>query len=145
MTTLTTFTVAHYLFGIDVATVQEVIRPQEMTRVPLAADAVGGLINLRGQVVTAVDLRKRLGLPPRETNGSDPERADMNVVVRTHDGAVSLLVDTIGDVVETSDEVFEAPPETLTGPGRHLVLGAYKLDGRLLLALDVARAVDVST
>jgi purine-binding chemotaxis protein CheW len=139
MTTLTTFTVDQYLFGIDVATVQEVIRPQEMTRVPLAADAVGGLINLRGQVVTAVDLRKRLGLPP-----GDPDKAAMNVVVRTHDGAVSLLVDTIGDVVETSDDAFEAPPETLTGPGRTLVLGAYKLDGRLLLALDVARAVDVS-
>lgn len=140
MTTLTTFTVDHYLFGVDVATVQEVIRPQEMTRVPLAADAVGGLINLRGQVVTAVDLRTRLGLP-----AGDPERAAMNVVVRTPDGAVSLLVDTIGDVVETSDAVFEAPPETLTGPGRLLVLGAYKLDGRLLLALDVARAVDVSS
>jgi purine-binding chemotaxis protein CheW len=140
MTTLTTFTVDHYLFGVDVATVQEVIRPQEMTRVPLAAEAVGGLINLRGQVVTAVDLRTRLGLPP-----GDPEKASMNVVVRTPDGAVSLLVDTIGDVVETSDEVFEAPPETLTGPSRVLVRGAYKLDGRLLLALDVARAVDVTS
>jgi purine-binding chemotaxis protein CheW len=139
MTTLTTFTVDGYLFGIDVATVQEVIRPQEMTRVPLAAEAVGGLINLRGQVVTAVDLRVRLGLPPR-----DAEKAAMNVVVRTPDGAVSLLVDTIGDVVETSNDVFEAPPETLTGPARRLVQGAYKLDGRLLLALDVTRAVDVT-
>lgn len=140
MTTLTTFTVEHYLFGVDVATVQEVIRPQEMTRVPLAAHAVGGLINLRGQVVTAVDLRTRLGLPPAEA-----DKPSMNVVVRTPDGAVSLLVDTIGDVVETSDEVFEAPPETLTGPSRTLVQGAYKLDGRLLLALDVTRAVDVTS
>jgi purine-binding chemotaxis protein CheW len=140
MTTFTTFTVDGYLFGVNVATVQEVIRPQEMTRVPLAADAVGGLINLRGQVVTAVDLRVRLGLPP-----GDQDTPAMNVVVRTPDGAVSLLVDTIGDVVETSDDVFESPPETLTGPARHLVLGAYKLDGRLLLSLDVTRAVDVTS
>jgi purine-binding chemotaxis protein CheW len=140
MTTLTTFTVDRYLFGVDVATVQEVIRPQEMTRVPLAAQAVGGLINLRGQVVTAVDLRVRLGLPP-----GTGEKAAMNVVVRTPEGAVSLLVDTIGDVVETSEDVFESPPETLTGPARLLVTGAYKLDGRLLLALDVTRAVDVTS
>jgi purine-binding chemotaxis protein CheW len=145
MTTLTTFTVDHYLFGVDVATVQEVIRAQEMTRVPLADPAVGGLINLRGQVVTAIDLRTRLGLPPRHIIGSDPDKAPMNVVVRTPDGALSLLVDSIGDVVETSHDLFEAPPETLTGPARTLVTGAYKLDDQLLLALDVTRAVDVRT
>jgi purine-binding chemotaxis protein CheW len=140
MTMLTTFTVDSHLFGVDVGSVQEVIRPQSMTRVPLSAPAVGGLINLRGQVVTAVDLRSRLGIP---ADGS--ERPLMNVVVRTPDGAVSLLVDSIGEVVETSDDAFEAPPETLTGPARHLVRGAYKLDDRLLLALDVLRAVDVDT
>jgi purine-binding chemotaxis protein CheW len=138
MTMLTTFTIDDHLFGVDVSTVQEVIRAQAMTRVPLSADAVGGLINLRGQVVTAIDLRTRLGLP-----AGDPDRLAMNVVVRTPDGAVSLLVDSIGEVVEASDELFEAPPETLTGPGRRLVLGAYKLDDRLLLALDVTRAIDV--
>lgn len=140
MKTLTTFTLGDLLFGVDVAAVQEVIRPQTMTPVPLAADAVGGLINLRGQVVTAVDLRRRLDLPAVE--GQQPS---MNVVVRTAGGAVSLLVDTIGDVVETDEADFEQPPETLAGRAREVVLGAYKLEGRLLLAIDVDRAVDVGT
>ena len=136
---LSTFTVDRYDFGVEVATVQEVIRYQEMTRVPLAPPSVGGLINLRGQVITAVDLRHRLGLPRRE-----PGVLPMNVVVRTDDGAVSLLVDRIGEVVHASSDDFEMPPETLTGPGRDLIRGAYKLDGRLLLALDVRRALDVT-
>ena len=106
-----------------------------MTRVPLAPPSVGGLINLRGQVITAIDLGHRLGLPPRPA-GELP----MNVVVRTADGAVSLLVDRIGEVVHASSEDFEAPPETLTGPGRELITGAYKLAGSLLLALDVPRS-----
>lgn len=137
---LSTFSVDRYSFGIPVESVQEVIRYQPMTRVPLAPPAIGGLINLRGQVITAVDLRHRLGLPPR------PEGAlPVNVVVRTPDGAVSLLVDRIDEVVHASSEDFEAPPDTLTGPSRELVLGAYKLPGHLLLALDVPRAVDVLT
>ena len=135
---LSTFHVGRYAFGIEVETVQEVIRYQPMTRVPLAPPSVGGLINLRGQVITAIDLGHRLGLPPRPA-GELP----MNVVVRTPDGAVSLLVDRIGEVVHASSEDFEAPPETVTGPGRELITGAYKLEGVLLLALDVARVVDV--
>jgi purine-binding chemotaxis protein CheW len=135
---LSTFSVDRYSFGIPVAAVQEVIRYQQMTRVPLAPPSIGGLINLRGQVITAIDLRHRLGLPPR------PEGAlPVNVVVRTQDGAVSLLVDRIDEVVHASSDDFEAPPDTLTGQGRQLVLGAYKLPGHLLLALDVPRAVDV--
>lgn len=136
---LATFHIGEYLFGVPVSVVQEVIRHQETTRVPLAPDAIGGLINLRGQVVTAVNLRHRLGLPAAE-DGARP----MNVVVRTGDGAVSLLVDRIGDVVEADQNSFEPPPETLDGPGRGLILGAYKLDSRLLLELDVEKAVDVS-
>jgi purine-binding chemotaxis protein CheW len=135
---LATFTVDSLLFGVEVATVQEVIRYQEMTAVPLAARGAAGLINLRGEVVTAIDLRTRLGLPSRGTDD-----VPMNVVVRVDDEAVSLLVDAIGDVAHVSADQFEEPPETMTGPGRSLVLGAYKLDGRLLLALDVAKAVDV--
>lgn len=135
---LSTFHVGQYAFGIEVEAVQEVIRYQTMTRVPLAPPSVGGLINLRGQVITAIDLGHRLGLPPR-AEGELP----MNVVVRTPDGAVSLLVDRIGEVVNARSEDFEAPPETMTGPGRELVTGAYKLDGSLLLALDVPRVVDV--
>jgi len=134
-----TFNVGPHLFGIEVENVQEVIRYQPMTRVPLAPASVGGLINLRGQVITAVDLRQRLGMPSR-AEGELP----MNVVVRTDDGAVSLLVDQIGPVVDARDEDFEAPPETLVGATRYLIRGAYKLEERLLLALDVQRTVEVS-
>src|SRR5579862_1935687 len=110
-----TFVVDQLLFGVGVEKVQEVIRYQEMTRVPLAPSAVKGLINLRGQIVTAVDLRIRLGLPERP-------KADlpMNVVIRHDDGAVSLLVDEIGDVLEVEEENFESPPDTLSHEAREL-------------------------
>ncbi|OIQ66231.1 chemotaxis protein CheW [mine drainage metagenome] len=136
---LATFELAGHLFGVDVDRVQEVIRNQTTTRVPLAPAAIGGLINRRGQVVTAIDLRERLGLP-----SAGPDHLPMNVVVRTSDGPVSLFVDVIGEVIDTDDELFESPPETLTGPGRELILGVHKLKDRLVLALDVDRAVDIS-
>ncbi len=139
-TQLCTFLLDGHLFGVDAQTVQEVIRYQEMTRVPMAPPAVRGLINLRGQIVTAIDLRTRLGMKPRE-NGKRP----MNVVVRSDDGAVSLLVDQIGDVIEVDAENFESPPDTLQGPSRELVQGAYKLNGRLLLLLNCAEAVQLVT
>ncbi len=135
---LTTFFVNGYLFGIEAATVQEVIRYQPMTRVPLAPPALSGLINLRGQIIAAVDLRRRLGFPDRAA-GELP----MDVVVRTRDGMVSLLVDRIGDVVEVSEEAFEEPPDTLVGIARELIRGAYKLDDALLLSLDVEGAVEL--
>ncbi len=135
---LCTFTLDSHLFGVDAQTVQEVIRYQEMTRVPMAPPAVSGLINLRGQIVTAIDLRKRLGLPPRAA-----DKLPMNVVVRSDDGAVSLLVDQIGDVIEVEADNFETPPDTLQGPARELVQGAYKLDGRLLLLLQCEAAVQL--
>ena len=134
-----TFTVDTLLFGVEVYKVQEVIRFQEMTVVPLAGHGAAGLINLRGEVVPAIDLRVRLGLPPLP-EGVSP----MNVVVRVDDEPISLLVDAIGDVAHVTVEQFEEPPETMTGPGRALITGAYKLQGQLLLALDVTRIADVS-
>src|ERR1051326_2248414 len=101
-----TFVLDGLYFGVEVKKVQEVIRYQEMTRVPLAPAVVQGLINLRGQIVTAIDLRRRLEL--RDRSG---DRAPMNVVVRTDDGAVSLLVDDIGDVIKVQTDTFEPPPE----------------------------------
>ena len=135
---LSTFSVNGHLFGVEVAVVQEVIRYQPMTRVPLAPAALAGLINLRGQVITAVDLRRRLGFPERAAG-----ELAMDVIVRTSDGLVSLLVDRIGDVVEVAQEAFEEPPETLAGIARDLIRGAYKLDHALLLLLDVQGAVDL--
>jgi purine-binding chemotaxis protein CheW len=126
-----TFVVDRLLFGVEVEKVQEVIRYQEMTRVPLAFSVVKGLINLRGQIVTAIDLRRRLGL--RERAATD---LPMNVVIRNEDGAVSLLVDEIGDVLEVEEEAFELPPGTLSGGAREFIRGVYKLNGALLIALD---------
>jgi purine-binding chemotaxis protein CheW len=102
--------------------------------VPLAPTAVMGLINLRGQIVTAIDLRRRLGLAERPA-GHEP----MNVVMRTDDGAVSLAVDEIGDVIEVHANTFEPMPDTLRGAVRELVRGVHKLDGQLLLVLDSSR------
>ncbi|MBY0459634.1 MAG: chemotaxis protein CheW, partial [Gemmataceae bacterium] len=129
-----TFRLGDRCFGIDVLEVQEVIRAQPMTRVPLAPAVVRGLMNLRGRVVTALDLRRRFGLP----DGPDDP---VNVVVSTDDGAISLLVDDVGDVLTLSAEAFEPVPDTLAGVARELVRGVYKLDDQLLLVLDTARAV----
>ena len=136
---LCTFYLDNQMFGVDVKCVQEVIRYQEMTDVPLAPDAVCGLINLRGQIVTAIDLRKRLGLPARPQ-----AQLPMNVVVRGEDGAISLLVDQIGDVQEIEEKYLESPPETLRGASRTLIKAAYKLKDRLLLILDTEQAMNVS-
>ncbi len=135
-----TFELNGLLFGIEVVEVQEVLRYQNMTQVPLAPDMVRGLINLRGQIVTAVDLRSRFDFPPL------PEGVlPMNIVVRTDEGPVSFLVDEIGDVVEVNDEAFESPPGNLTGFAREATLGVYKLKHRLLLILDTHRILDLDT
>ena len=133
---LCTFTVENYTFAVEVRKVQEVLRFQEMTRVPLAPGVVRGLINLRGQIVTAIDLRRRLGLPDAPT-GVSP----MSVILRTEQGAVSLLVDKIGDVREAQRELFEPPPATLRDLSRDLIQGVYKLPDTLLILLDADQAI----
>jgi purine-binding chemotaxis protein CheW len=133
-----TFSLGELLLGVEVLQVQELIRHQPMTTVPLAPAEIRGLLNLRGQIVTAIDLRRRLGLDDR---GDD--RPPMNVVVRTADGVVSLLVDEIGDVVEAADDAYETAPATLTGPLRELVTGVYKLRDQLLLVIDVERTAQI--
>lgn len=133
-----TFLLDGYLFGVPVPRVQEVIRFQEMTRVPLAPEVVEGMINLRGQIVVAIDLRRRLALRGR-AEGELP----INVVVRTPDGAVSLLVDEIGDVIEVEQSSFEAPPETLRGAVRSMILGVHKLEGKLMHVLDTEKACQI--
>jgi purine-binding chemotaxis protein CheW len=133
-----TFFVADLFFGVDVLNVQEVLRFQPMTPVPQAPGVIEGLINLRGQIVTAIDMRRRLGLPPRAG-----DKSPMNMVVRTADGAVSLLVDEIGDVLDMDAGTYERTPENLDPAARELIRGVYKLKGRLLLILDAERTVDL--
>lgn len=134
-----TFFLDQLFFGVTVEKVQEIIRYQEMTHVPLAPPEVGGLINLRGQIVTAIDLRQRLDMPKRPST-QDP----LNVVVQVGDDRISLLVDAVGDVLDVANESFERPPETLTGRVRTLIQGTYKLDGQLLLVLDVDKVADIT-
>ena len=134
-----TFYLDKLLFGIELQKVQEVMRYLEMTAIPLAPDVVSGLMNLRGQIVTAIDLRRRLELPARPD-----DMLPMNVVIRYADGAVSLLVDEIGDVVEVDDDSFERPPETLQGKVREVILGVHKLEKTLLHVLDTDKACETA-
>jgi purine-binding chemotaxis protein CheW len=118
-------------FGIPVEKVQEVTDRLDITPVPLAAAAVRGLLNLRGQILTAIDLRRCLQLSERPASD-----LPVHMILRTDERAVSLLVDRIGGVVVVDDSDFETPPSTLRGRSRELILGAYKIDQGLLLALD---------
>ncbi len=138
-TTYCTFWLDDLYLGVEVIEVQEVLRHQVSTRVPLAHEVVRGLMNLRGEIVMTMDLRRRFGLDPR------PEDVEpMHVVVRAEDGVVSLLVDRIADVVDVEDDTLEPPPPTLQGRARHLVSGVHKLPDRLLLVLDKGRLLDLA-
>lgn len=134
-----TFYLDKFMFGVELQKVQEVMRHLELTEIPLAPDVVSGLMNLRGQIITAIDLRHRLELPNRP-DGILP----MNVVIRSADGAVSFLVDEIGDVVEVDDETFESPPETLQGKVRQVILGVHKLEKHLMHVLDTDKACEIA-
>jgi purine-binding chemotaxis protein CheW len=131
-----TFYLQGLLFGIEVEKIQEVLGHQEITPVPLAPPVVLGLVNLRGQIITAMDLRRRLGLHERAAG-----RLSINIVVRSKEDILSLLVDEIGDVVEVGPETFEPPPETLDPKSRGLIRGVHKLSGGLMHVLDADQAV----
>ena len=133
-----TFYLDRYFFGIEVSKVQEFLRFQETTRVPLAPDVIHGLINLRGQIVMSIDLRLRLDFGKRTG-----DKLPMNVVLRTSEGPVSLLVDQIGDVMEVDEQDFELAPDTLEGIAKQLIQGTYKLKENLLLILDIDKILDI--
>jgi len=124
--------------GIDVRVVQEVIRFQDMTSVPLAPQAIQGLINLRGAIVTAIDLRTQLSLGPSES-----DKPPMNVVVRAGEVMASLLVDSISDVVDIDPCFLEPPPVTLPAAQVKFIKSVYKMENQLLLLLDPDQATDV--
>lgn len=137
-----TFRLDELTFGVEIARVQEVLQAQQMTRVPTAHSVVAGLLNLRGRVVTALDLRRRLELSDGD---QDRPRAPIHVVVRTAEGEVSLLMDAIGEVADVDPDAVEPLPQTFRAGVRELVTGAYDLHGRLLLLLDIDAAVHLST
>jgi purine-binding chemotaxis protein CheW len=135
---LCTFRLGPLYLGINVTEVREVLLQADITTVPHADDVVEGLINLRGQIATCIDLRRRLGLEAR-----DGDLVPIHVVTMTDGEPVTLLVDAVGDVVEVDPEAYETPPSTMDPATRELILGAYKLDTELLLVLDLDRVTHV--
>ena len=133
---LSSFIVHDLLFGIDVQEVQEAIRHLEITRVPLSPPLIAGLLNLRGQIITAIDLRVCLGLPERSAT-----QVPVNLILRTQEGLLSLLVDEIGAVLEPGQDSFELAPSTLRGRLKGFIRETYKMPDRLLLILDTRRLV----
>ncbi len=131
-----TFRISDLLLGIEVVKVQEVIRYQEMTVVPLAPGAIEGLINLRGQIVIAIDTRRSLGLP-RAPVGALP----MNIVIQSEDGVVSLLVDEIGDVIDVPLSAYAPVPDNMPREQKELIECVYDLNEGLMLVLDTARVL----
>ena len=133
-----TFTIGGQLCGIPVLQVRDVLASQEITPIPLAPPAVAGSLNLRGRIVTSVDLRVRLGLP---TGGVDQDR--MSVVVEHHGDLYSLIIDSVGEVLEPSSEKLERTPATLDASWSGFSTGIYRLDDGLLLVLDIDSVLDI--
>lgn len=129
-----TMFIENQLFGIPVLQVQDVLGPQKITRVPLAPKEVAGSLNLRGRIVTAIDVRTRLGLPPRTGDGKS-----MSVVVDHNGEFYSLIVDQVGEVMSLAASDYEKTPATLDERWREISEGVYRLKDTLLIVLDVRR------
>lgn len=131
-----TFEIADRMYGIDVMRVQEVTRALPMARIPLAPEYIHGLINLRGQISTAVGLRELFHIPQASAHEG------MNVVCKLEDVLVSFLVDRIGDVVELDAKDFEPTPETVPEAVRKFIEGVYTIPGHLVSLIDIDRVAD---
>ena len=133
-----TFWVGSHFLGIEVEKVQEVLKFGEITPVPLSPPAVRGLINLRGRIVTVIDLRRRFGVQQDDTTSTN----QMHVILYDDQDSLSLMIDRFDDVVEVGDETYEESPDTLQGEARRLIRGAFKLKEQLMLVVDVDHAID---
>lgn len=131
-----TLTIEGQLFGVPVLSVQDVLAPQKITPIPLAAEGVAGALNLRGRIVTAIDVRRRLDLPPR---GKDDEC--MYVVVELGAELYSLMIDSVGEVLSLPVDRFERAPATLDERWKEVCAGVYRLDEELLVVLDVSSLI----
>lgn len=133
-----TVTVAGQLFGIPVLTVQDILGPQRITRIPLAPPEVAGALNLRGRIVTAIDVRSRLRLPARKAGDEG-----MAVVVEHDQELYSLLIDSVGDVLSLAESKFERNPTTMDAVWREVSVGIYRLKSELMMVLDVDRLLTI--
>jgi purine-binding chemotaxis protein CheW len=127
------------LFGLPIARVQDVFMPERLTRVPLAAAEVAGVLNLRGRIVTAIDMRTRLGLEKREH-----DRPSMAVGVDLRGESYGLLIDSIGEVLKLSDDGCEENPVNLDPRMAKISSGVHRLDGHLMVVLDVDKILEMS-
>lgn len=134
-----TMMIGNQLFGISVMAVQDVIRKQKIANVPLAPHIVAGSLNLRGRIVTAIDMRKRLKMEP-----VDDYYDMMNVVVEYQDELFSLLVDKVGDVLSLPLNKFEKAPANISESWRDVSAGVYKLKQHILVILDVENVIQVT-
>jgi purine-binding chemotaxis protein CheW len=132
-----TMTIADQLFGIPVLQVQDVLGHQRITRIPLAPPEVAGSLNLRGRIVTAIDVRLRLNLSPRQKG-----KSGMSIVVDLRGELYSLMVDSVGEVLSLSNDDFERNPATLDPRWREVSTGIYRLNGQLMVVLDVPRLLN---
>lgn len=134
-----TMYIENQLFGIPVLEVQDIVIPEKITAVPLAPPEIAGLINLRGRIVTVVDLRKRLGLPPL-----DSDKPRMSVTIERGNELYTLLIDRIGDVVYLSNQNLERNPPTLNPMWQRFSSGVFRLDKQLMVVLDVAAVLNIA-
>lgn len=132
------FTIGKQLFGVPILKVQDILKPDSIASIPLAPPEIKGSINLRGRIVTVIDVRVRLGLEPREETTDS-----MGVTVEQNQDLYTLLVDQIGDVVSLSKDKFEKNPGTLDATWREFASGVFRLEDRLMVVLDVERLLDI--
>lgn len=128
------------LFGLPILRVQDVFMPEHSTRVPLAPPEIAGVLNLRGRIVTLIDMRYRIGLPPRE----DASPA-MAIGVESRGESFGLLIDNVGEVLELDEAGREPNPINLDPRLARMSLGIHRLDGQLLMLIDVERVLDIGT
>ncbi len=138
LTEYVTFTLDGQMFGLPIAHVQEVFRPARITRVPLAAAQIAGVLNLRGRIVTAIDMRSRLDLAPR-----GGEETAMAIGIEAGGESFGLLVDALGEVLKLPESERESNPINLDRKLARVSAGVYRLDGQLLVVLDIDRVLDL--
>ena len=128
------------LFGLPISRVQDVFMPDRITRVPLSAPEIAGVLNLRGRIVTAIDMRRRLGLPPRTD-----DKPSMAVGIELKGESYGLLIDTVGEVMKLGEETREPNPVNLDGRLARVSGGVHRLDGQLMVILDVDHVLNTAT
>ena len=140
LTEYVTAMIGGQLFGLPIVRVQDVFIPERLTRVPLAPPEIAGVLNLRGRIVTLIDLRRRFGLGQR-----DDGEAVMAIGVESRAESYGLLIDSVGEVLKLDDAAREPNPINLDQRLARMSAGIYRLDGQLLIVVDVARVLDLGT